>query len=107
MRATVITNAGACGFVTKAVVDCEQGAPNCRLSISTNCPHFAKVAAQLDGRELAVADEFDWNKSRIHAAMRENCSHTGCPVPAGLIKAVQVASGKKPPVDAKIELASE
>ncbi|HNX04303.1 MAG TPA: hypothetical protein PKI32_02310 [Opitutales bacterium] len=107
MKATTITNAGACGFTTTAVAECQPGSPTCHLSVETNCPHFAGVAAKLNGADLAVADEFDWGKSRVHAAMRENCTHTACPVPGAIIKAIQVASGKKPPVDAKITVRAE
>ncbi|MFA5257197.1 MAG: hypothetical protein WC360_03520 [Opitutales bacterium] len=53
-------------------------------------------------RGLRPSDEYDWEKSVVHATMRENCTHTACPVPSGIIKAVQVASGLKPPVDASI-----
>ena len=102
MKASSTINAGACGFNTKAVADFDEKNGICKLQIDTNCPHFAKVAEILNSSELRPAEEFAWDTSKVHKTMRENCSHTACPVPSGILKAVQVACGKKPPVDASI-----
>jgi len=100
MKTTVTITAGACGFTTKASADFDPATGMCKLEISTPCPHFGKVAAELDA--VAPGEEFDWAKSHIHNKMHALCSHTACPVPAGLVKAVQVACGKKSPVNASI-----
>lgn len=100
MKATSTIMAGACGFTTRAKADFDEKSGNCTLSFDTNCPHFAKVAAVL--HEVHPDEEFNWEKSRIHAAMHANCSHTACPVPSGIVKAVQTACGKKAPATATI-----
>ncbi len=107
MKAVATIHAGACARITVAEATCDSSDGACLLHIRTDCPAFAKVAEKLEGTKVVPAQEFDWGTSRIHAAMRENCSHTACPVPAGIMKAVQVASGKKPPVDASISLSAE
>jgi hypothetical protein len=104
VKAVATIHAGACGQTTAVEATCEGADGSCLLHIQTDCPAFAKVAEKLEGVKVVPAEEFDWAKSRIHAAMRANCSHTACPVPSGIMKAVQVASGKKPPVDASISL---
>ncbi|MBN1403182.1 MAG: hypothetical protein JW942_01780 [Opitutales bacterium] len=96
----VIIDAGVCGFTTdvSAKFDAETGI--CDLKVDTKCPAFAKVAAKI--HSVSPAEEACWGKSVIHNTMRENCSHTACPVPAGIVKAVQVACGMKAPVNASI-----
>jgi hypothetical protein len=37
----------------------------------------------------------------------KHCKHTACPVPSGIIKAVEVASGLALPKDASIQVALE
>lgn len=100
MKASAKIEAGACGFTTKVVAEFDEKSGGCQLDIDTDCPHFAKVAAVL--HEVKPAEEFAWETSQIHKAMHANCSHTACPVPSGIMKAVQVACGKKPPVNASI-----
>ena len=107
MKAVATIHAGACGHVTVVEATGDPADGTCLLHIQTDCTAFEKVAEKLEGAKVLPAEEFDWAKSRIHAAMRENCSHTACPVPAGIVKAVQVAAGKKQPVDASISLAVE
>ena len=102
MKGSAIINAGVCGQITKATADFDEKSGLCKLHIETKCPHFAKVAEKLEGVEVKAADEFSWETSQVHKAMRENCSHTTCPVPAGIVKAIQVAIGRKGPAEASI-----
>jgi len=37
----------------------------------------------------------------------KHCKHTACPVPAGIIKAIEVASGLALPKDASIQVSQE
>jgi hypothetical protein len=100
MKAKATIDAGACGYKTNVVADFDEKSGDCALFIKTDCPHFAKVAAVL--HHVKPSDEFVWETSQVHNAMHANCSHTACPVPSGIVKAVQVACGKKPPVNASI-----
>lgn len=102
MKASAKIDAGACGFKTNVVADYDEKSGDCALFIKTDCPHFAKVAAVL--HKVKPSDEFAWDTSKVHKAMHGNCSHTACPVPVGILKAVQVAVGKKMPVNAVIEV---
>lgn len=102
MKARAKIDAGACGFKTNVVADFDEKNGTCSLFIKTDCPHFAKVAAVL--KDVKPSEEFAWETSQIHKAMHANCSHTACPVPSGIMKAVQVAVGKKQPANATIEV---
>jgi hypothetical protein len=107
MIASATIKAGACGFTTIATAELDEKSGAYTLHIETDCPHFAKVAAKLEGLEVVPAEEFAWETSKIHNAMRENCSHTACPVPSGIMRAVQVACGKKPPAEASISVSAK
>lgn len=102
MRAKSIIKAGACGQTTNVFADFDEKSGVCKLAIDTTCPHFAKVASLL--REVKPAEEFAWETSQVHKTMQANCSHTACPVPSGILKAVQVACGKKLAANASIEV---
>jgi len=100
MKSKVSINAGACGYVTKVEADFDKETGLCALKIDCTCPHFNKAAEKLHA--VRPSEEYNWEKSVVHATMRDNCSHTACPVPSGIIKAVQVASGMKKGVNASI-----
>jgi hypothetical protein len=54
------------------------------------------VAALAEHEAFDVYDEMDWRKeSPLHTLMRESLkgSYPWCPVPLGLLKAMQVAAG--------------
>ena len=107
MRGFATVKAGACGKTTAVTAEFDERSGLCTLHLETDCPHFQKVAEKLNGITVRPSDEFAWGTSKIHAAMRENCTHTACPVPSGVVKAVQVACGKKEAVDAEISVRAE
>jgi len=107
MKGITTVRAGICGKTTVSSAEFDEKTGLCTLHIITDCPHFQKVVDKLDGASVNPAEEFAWDTSKIHAAMRETCSHTACPVPAGIVKAVQVASGKKGAADASISVRAE
>jgi nitrite reductase/ring-hydroxylating ferredoxin subunit len=96
----VSINAGACGYISTVQADFDKESGLCAIKVDTKCPAFANVADKV--HSVRPKEEFAWESSQIHNAMRANCSHTACPVPAGMVKAVQVACGMKPPVNASI-----
>jgi hypothetical protein len=102
MKGSATIHAGACGQITKATADFDEKTGLCKLHIETDCPHFAKVADTLEGVQVKPGEEFAWETSQVHKAMRAHCTHTACPVPAGIVKAIQVATGKKSPAQASI-----
>lgn len=94
---------GVCGFVARI----EAGSEDQRhvsLRIESECENIRALAARLavpvDGHE-EIRDGFT---GRVHRSMQETlkgcCS--GCVIPSGLFKAMQVAAGLALPVDAGI-----
>lgn len=84
--------AGACGFTT-VVNATEIGSHKVELSIESACPHVKKLA-----ESLSVVDAYKELSCRrgttsIIAAALQHCTHAACPVPSGIVKAMEVAAG--------------
>ena len=76
----------------------------CRISVKSECKAVAKL-----GEELAEVNSYEAivNKPEISIVLRkgiEFCSHAACPVPVGIIKAVEVAARLAVPSDVSIKL---
>jgi hypothetical protein len=100
MSTRVTVEPGQCGYTANIEVDFDSAKGSCSVGIQTSCPNLREFASCL--HEVRPAEEGCWDKSSVHQLMRGTCSHTACPVPIGVIKAVQVAAGFKKPVDAHI-----
>ena len=76
------------------------------LKIESSCPHILKIAEEIP--EVNAMNEISSRRGKsvpaiIDAGLRL-CAHTACPVPAGMIKAVEVAAGLALPKNATIEV---
>ena len=76
------------------------------LKFESSCPHILKVAEEL--KEVDALNEISSRRGKnvpeiIEAGLRL-CAHTACPVPAGTIKAVEVAAGLALPQNSTIEV---
>ena len=76
------------------------------LHIESSCPHILKMAGEL--HEVNAINEISSRRGKnvpkvIDAGLRL-CAHTACPVPAGVIKAVEVAAGLALPKNVTIEV---
>jgi hypothetical protein len=93
---------GACGFTT-TVTATKQGA-RCQLSIQSDCKAIQKLAAELT--EVDPFREISFKKDMPEALEKgaRYCIHAACPVPAGIIKAVEVEAKLNLPVDVTIKV---
>ncbi len=103
--ATSEIHAGICGFRTtvRAIMDGDE----CVLNIQSDCPDVQRM-----GNELVRVDpmqEMSWRGSppQVMEMARRYCKHAACPVPAGIIKAVEVAAGLALPANAEIRVTRE
>ena len=93
---------GVCGFKTEIKVEGKKGY-KATCQITTGCPNHKKVAKVLENAEINVMNElFKKGESRVLAACRDNIPHVSCPVPAGILKALEVGVGLALPADATI-----
>ncbi len=93
---------GACGFCT--TVETTMDGKACNIHIESQCQAIQRL-----GKELVQVQPFDEISFRkkmptILEMGARFCTHAACPVPVGVIKAVEVAAGLALPKDVQILL---
>lgn len=94
--------AGVCGFTT--VVETSMDGKDCKITISSDCEAIQRL-----GQELTQVNPF--KEISFRRAMPQTlelgakyCTHAACPVPVGIIKAVEVEAGLALPADVTVKL---
>lgn len=95
-------HSGICGFT--ATVHAHMEGSKCKLSIESECSAIQSLAEELTEVDPYQEITFRGKGPRTLEAGAEHCYHTACPVPAGIIKAIEVAAGLALPADATITL---
>ena len=101
--ATSIINAGVCGFSTTVQVESED-LQMADIHITTQCPSLKPLETlplEVDGfvecfGKAGEGEIFEW--------CRKYCKHAACPVPAGIVKTVEVACELALPRNVSIEI---
>lgn len=99
----VKVNPGICGLSTIIKVDSED-MQNAVIEIVTECPNIKPMEQELkevDGYEECFAKLGD---SKIYELAKKYCKHAACPVPAAIVKGVEVACGLALPKDVEIKI---
>jgi hypothetical protein len=93
---------GNCGFTT--TVETSMDGDVCKVSIVSDCTAIQKLALELT--EVNPYQEISFRRGgpQILQMGAKYCSHTACPVPVGIIKAVEVEAGLALPMDVTIKL---
>lgn len=106
---SVHINPGICGLPTKVTANSEDG-QTVSLSIQSSCPNiqlFADKLTEVDAFEVCFAR---FSESPVYQAMEKsqagdkNFRHAACPVPSGIIKAVECAAGLALPAKVEFEI---
>jgi hypothetical protein len=94
--------AGGCGFST--VVEATMKDKACHLSISSDCASIRRLAQELT--EVIPLQEISYRRSMPQTLQlaAQHCPHAACPVPVGIIKAVEVAAKLALPAEVTIKL---
>ncbi|MDT3698911.1 MAG: hypothetical protein RO469_05735 [Thermincola sp.] len=91
---------GVCGFCTS--VQAEPGAKyTAKLTVESTCPHVQKIAENF-GEVNAMKELFKKGQSQIMELCNANLPHITCPVPIGILKALEVSTGMALPKEAKV-----
>ncbi len=94
--------AGICGFKTE--VETRMEGTQCTIQIKSDCVAIQRLAEELREidpfREISFRDE---GPLTLKLGV-EYCTHTACPVPVGIIKAIEVEAGLALPADVIIRL---
>lgn len=94
--------AGICGLRTVIrVEDLKKHKAAC--TIESGCPNHKKVADIINHANINVMDElFRKGKSQVLKACQDVIPHVSCPVPAAILKTLEVGVGLALPADATI-----
>lgn len=95
-------NSGICGFNT--VVEAKTDGEKVVLSITSDCEAIQRLAQQLT--EVNPFQEISARRNvpqTLQMGMKY-CTHAACPVPVGIIKAIEVEAGLALPADVSIKL---
>ena len=94
--------AGICGFKTNIRVE-KLERHKARCIIETDCPNHKKVAKALETATLNAMDElFRKGKSQVMQACEGVIPHASCPVPAAILKTLEVGVGLALPANVTI-----
>ena len=99
-----VIQSGICGFTTEVIARADSS--TCSLIITSDCPAIQGLAEEL--RQVDPMEEITYRGEgplTLRLA-REHCPHPACPVPAGIIKAVEVEAGLALPKDVSITVMS-
>lgn len=100
---TVTVDAGVCGMKTIIKAHSED-MQQVQLTIDSGCPDIQKAAEELktvEGMQEAFGKVGD---TTVYQVLRQHCKHAACPVPAGIVKAVEAAAGLALPKDVSITM---
>ncbi len=95
-------HAGVCGFTT--IVETTMDGDVCKVAIQSECTAIQRLAQALT--EVNPYQEISYRRKTpltLEVAAKF-CNHTACPVPVGIIKAVEVESNLALPADVTIKV---
>jgi len=98
-------NAGICGHVT--TVEASVEGKVCKLIITSDCQAIQNLAQELT--EVTPLQEISCRRGLPQTLQmgQKHCFHAACPVPVGIIKAIEVAAKLALPKDATIKVSKE
>ena len=95
-------NSGICGF--KTTVNTKMNGVHCDVSIESECKAIRRLAQELTRVDPYREFTFRGAGSETFQLATEYCSHAACPVPVGVIKAVEIEAKLALPADVTIKL---
>jgi hypothetical protein len=97
---TVIVQAGACGYTTTIIVE-KNKEGKMAVTVETMCEMVQKMCG-----DIALLDRFapltGFSNNPVYLSAARHLKHVACPVPSGILKAVEVEAGLNVPKDASI-----
>ncbi|MDY6826506.1 MAG: hypothetical protein SVV67_04930 [Bacillota bacterium] len=101
--AKVIVDAGACGYITK-IEATPNGGTEVNLNIVSDCPHIKALAEEYKTAEWMKEALVPFGEAKLFESAKKHIKHAACPVPSGIIKAIEVASGLAVPKDVVMKI---
>jgi hypothetical protein len=93
---------GICGFST--TVDARMDGANCAVSIESDCEAIKSLATELTDVNPWQEITFRGPGPQTLQLGAKHCYHPACPVPVGIVKAIEVEAGLALPKEVSIKL---
>ena len=94
--------AGNCGYITH--VETTMDGNICKISIQSDCKAIMRLGAELTEVEPFKEISFKRAMPKTHEMGIKHCTHAACPVPVGIVKAIEIEAGLALPQDVVIKL---
>jgi hypothetical protein len=94
--------AGICGYTTVVEARATDDPRRVVLDIQSSCAAIQKLAAALTEADPFREFSFRRQGPLTLELAAQHCDHAACPVPSGIIKAIEVAAGLALPADVSI-----
>ena len=94
--------AGVCGFKTE--VETRMEGSKCLIQIKSDCTEIQRMAEELNEVDPFGEIGFRGNGPVTLNLGAKHCAHAACPVPVGIIKAIEVEAGLALPADVTIKI---
>lgn len=104
--ATVEVHAGICGHVTTVKAMGGDGY-TVHVTLESTCPHVWKISGDVDDVDALQEIGLRGALPSVLRASYTHCAHAACPVPSGLVKAIEVAAGLALPQDVSMRVTKE
>lgn len=101
--AKAVIDPGICGFVAEVVATMGED-EMVGLEIACDCEPIQEMAKELRQVDPMVEIGFHREGPLTLRMFRTHCPHPSCPIPAGILKAVEVEAGLALPKDASIKV---
>lgn len=100
--ATATIHAGICGFITTVIAQAD--GEIVKLTFTSECEAIRKLGVHLS--EVNPYQELSFRRAipQTYQEAMKHCNHAACPVPSGIIKAIEVEAGLALPADVSIQL---
>ena len=94
--------AGNCGYST--VVETNMEGKICKVQVKSDCAAIQRMAEELTEVEPYNEISFKRSMPKTHEMGMKYCTHAACPVPVGIIKAIEIEARLALPTDVSIKL---
>ncbi len=106
--AKVEIDPGICGLPSTVWAELDPSTYRCSVRVESECASIRKLGAEL--AEVDPFQEISLRRGDGPLTLRKSqelCSHSSCPVPAGIIKVIEVAAGLALPADVHMKISKE
>ncbi len=94
--------AGNCGYSSQ--VNTTMDGSVCKINITSECAAIRRMGEELTEVDPYKEISFKRTMPKTHEMGVKFCTHAACPVPVGVIKAIEIEAGLALPTDVSIKL---